>query len=306
MKTMENTGRKPHVLDSIRMPEGRLDWQSRLKKWHSPLSFDERMSWLHTNHYRDGNGPEHFLFYLNIADRYGENPEVFKSSTKDDKHESTAMDGYSSRADLKSRLSKKAFSVLCTEFFTKENGRSPVPYIVVYQDPLFSKLLWFFRPYGGRGGWDNLRPSNTGHLGKNGGQHYVSVANSYAKEFIVDAWAILNSRWFKCWDGDKPKSAIAQPHWELIVDTMDHLNMFDSIGIGQYGPRPLIFKNMVRKVLRENNILIDESRLDDIHVLGKTLEPLVKKGGSLVKYLYMARLHVFDPEKEFDKVWVIP
>ena len=115
---------------------------------------------------------------------------------------------------------------------------------------------------------------------------------------MLDAWNLLNSRWFHCWDCDKPDPKIAKPLLDEIVDIMEQLGMFYDLGIYQHMPRPWVFKSMVSKVLRENNLPVDLSRLDDIGAVGKMLEPLIKKGGCLSKYLYLVRLDVFDPRHE--------
>lgn len=302
MKKQTNAGiGSSHPLDNIKI-HGRNSWDQCLKQWQSPMSFDDRMSWLHTNYHRNGNGPEQFLFYLELADHYGDGSEAF-SKKSSDKEPVFSMSSYASRAELKARLSCKAFTVLCTEFFSSQkDGRSQYPFILPYRDPLFSKLLWFFRPYGGHGGYDNLHPSQTDCLGKDGGKHYIQVSNAFAKKFILDAWQILNSRWY--YGGiphNCPDSAVAQPHWREIVTLLSHLHMIEELGYGQYMPRPWVFKNMVRKLLSENNIEWPDFYVEHIaHLdnLGKILEPLVIKGDLVAKYLYIARLNVHNPKHD--------
>jgi hypothetical protein len=297
MKNEKNDGsRTPHALDGIVMPGGGMSWKERLERWNKPLGFDDRMSWLHTNYHRDGNEPDHFLFYLDIADRYGEEIGEFTQSPKDEEHIFT-LGPYSSRAELKSRLSKKAFAILCTEFFSdQDRGGSQFPFILPYQEPLFSKLLWFFRPYGGHGGWDNLRPRNSKHLGKDGGKHYLPLAEKFAMKFILDAWQILNSRWYYCTDGEKPDPAVAKPHCDTIIKLVLHHRILDTAMFGQYTPRAWVFKKMLRMVFEENTVTFTESDLDNIDVLGKLLEPFVADD-NFAAYLYIARLSVYDTKR---------
>jgi len=282
--------REQHALDTVEIKEGQVTWRERLSRWERPMIFEDRLSWLHTNHVRDGNGPERFIFFLELADRYGER-DVFTQLPNHDKYLVTPK-SYLSVAQLKSRLSKKAFAILCNVFFNKEEP--PCSICVPYQNPLFSKLLWFFRPYGGDGGWDNLRPYTTDGLAKDDGRHYVDVANKFAKEFVLDAWQMLNHHWFKCWDTDEPDPKVAEPHWREIVVLLRHLDMLRIIEDGQYIPIPSVFKKMVRMVLEEHHVTFDEEDLEDIQLVGKLLEPLAKKGDQLARSLNITRLNVND------------
>jgi hypothetical protein len=282
--------REQHALDTVAIKESKVTWRERLSQWERPMIFEDRLSWLHTNHVREGNGPERFIFFLELADRYGER-DVFTQLPNHDKHLITSK-SYLSIAQLKSQLSKKAFAILCNVFFNKEEP--PCPIYVPYQNQLFSKLLWFFRPYGGDGGWDNLRPYTTDGLAKDDGRHYVDIANKFAKEFVLDAWQMLNHHWFKCWDTDEPDPKVAEPHWREIVVLLRHLDMLKIIEDGQYIPIPSVFKKMVGMVLEEHHVTFNKEDLEDIQLVGKLLEPLAKKGDRLARSLNITRLNVND------------
>jgi hypothetical protein len=203
-------------------------------------------------------------------------------------------------ADLKSRISKKAFAILCNAFFNAEEP--PYPYRLPYENPLFSKLLWFFRPYGGDGGWDNLRPRDKDGLGKDGGSHYVCVARDFAHEFVLDAWQLLNHHWYKCWDGGIPNPNVVEPHWCEIVALMRHLDMLENIERGQYIPIPPVFKKVVGMALKENSVTFAEKDLEDTQLVGRLLEPLVKRGDTLARSLNIARLNVNDHDHSSCKI----
>ncbi len=263
--------REAHALDSIVVIKNQKSWEKRVKEWQAPMEFNGRISWLHTNHMREGNGPEKFIFYLEVADGYGDK-DIFRGSNE------------------KWKISQKAFTILCNFFFV--NGEnSPCPFIVPYQEPLFSKLLWFFRPYGGMGGWNNLRPRDTSGLGKDGGRHYLSIARKYAESFVLDAWQLLNRTWYKCWEVN-PDPKVADPHLLQITLLLHHIGMLEHLESRQYTPSPDVFKKLLRAVFLQNTIAWEENSLDDAKYVGTLLEPLVKKEDRLAKALYFARLNV--------------
>lgn len=290
MKNTNNAEKRVgHSLDSIVITKDHLNWEERVNQWNSSMEYDDRVSWLHINHVREGNGPEKFIFYLDLADRYGEE-DIFTGLPGHKEHIFT-LRSYESPALLKSRLSKKAFSILCTEFFSKKEGNAPCPCMVPYKEPLFSKLLWFFRPYRGDGAFDNLRPINTEGLGNDGGRHYVSIANEFARRFALDAWELLNHRW--CHDGG-PDPKVAEEHFCEIVLLLRHLDLLRNMGeLGQYMPTLQVFKKMVQFVLDEKGISFENKSLDDVSDVGKLLEPLVKSGNKLARTLFVTRLNVY-------------
>lgn len=284
--------REPHVLDEVRITE-RKSWQRRLRDWHSPMSFDDRVAWLHINYEREGNGPEQFIFYLELADRYGDGELFRPSKIMSDSHVYT-LRSYDAVFRLKTQLSRKAFAVLCTNFFAEQGeNRGQYPYALPYQQPLFGQLLWFFRPYGGFGGFDNLRPSVTNGLGKDGGEHYVKVARNFAKTFVLNAWDMLNRRWYN--SITKPDPQIADPHAEEIIRLMRHLNLLDNIERGQHMPRLNIFLKMVCMMLeRHEMVKVSPNWLDNKARVRRLLLLGAKEGNPLATALYAVWPHVYD------------
>jgi hypothetical protein len=283
--------REPHALDEIQVLPSSNNWNEQLAKWEKPMTFEDRISWLHTNHVRNGNGPERFIFYLELADRYGES-EVFSVLPDHCGSESSIFTAgsYSSKGGLKTKISVKAFTILCTHFFAED--ASPCPIDLPYKEPLFSKLLWFFRPFGGDGGWDNLRTYNSSRLGKDDGAHYLDVAKGYAMQFVINAWSLLNGKWFLIEDCPPPDSKMVKSHWKEIVALIRHLDLLSIIEYGQYLPTPEVFKKMVRFVLNAEGIGVNEEVLGDASFVGTVLEPFVRKGNKLARVLYVARLNV--------------
>ncbi|MEK7170077.1 MAG: hypothetical protein AAB767_02215 [Patescibacteria group bacterium] len=286
--TETETKIEPHKLDNTILLERSL-WRERLKEWNRPMSFDDRRGWLRVNLVRlvraDNDGTQ-FIFGMEVADRYGEPaPETGAGSKKC----IFTLSGYNSIGELKKRLSQEAFAVICKHYFEKRGFLHILP----YQEPLFSTLLWFFRPYGGFGGWDNLRPHEENCLGKDGGRHYLEVARAFAEEFALNAWALLNKRCFVVSDsGSTPEPTVATPHWWKIVLLLCRLRMLHIIKEGRYVPRPEIFNKLLEKLLTDEAVVHTEADLTNEVWVARTLEPLVQKGTPLAESLYIARLHL--------------
>ena len=302
-KTNSNAERVKHALDLIPIVEKSTEWNERVKSWYKPMSFDERISWLHANQIRgSNNGPEQFIFFLDLADRHGES-KLFDSLPDHTECQFT-LKSYQSLATMKARLSKKAFTILCSTFFADyEEGQGQFPIGLQYQEPLFSKLLWFLRSFGGVGGFDNLRQSDCGGLGKDGGSHYLEVARKFAQRFVLDAWQILNRRWYKLDDGEKPNPTMAWLHFREIVILMRRFDLLENVERGQYGPTVQTFNAMVGMVLEENKVFYLQTDLGSESTMRRHLEHLTKCGDALAKVLYIARLNV--KQTEMDKMFAI-
>lgn len=169
---------------------GDYSWEARINRWLKPMSLQERMAWLHSNWYREGNDPEIFMFYLNLAHGYGDHVEYqatgnIVDSWYNGKRIQDNMAEYMLRA--------KAFTILANNFFNiPEASCNPnYPVLSPYRNPLFTALVSFFEPYDGIGGFDNLRPKYTSNLGKDGGQHYIETTNAFAKRFASKALVML-------------------------------------------------------------------------------------------------------------------
>jgi len=291
MKNKEKlaVGRTPHVLDEIIIPDELLSWEESVGQWHLPMSFDERLAWLNTNHIRRGNGPEQFIFFLELADRYGDR-NLFDSLPGQNKSQRT-LNSYESLAKMKRRLSNRAFAILCNVFFAKREDPE-YPYILPYEDPLFSKLLWFFRSDGEYIGFNNLRPNNTDELGKDGGRHYITCAQEFAKNFAGDAWQMLNRCRYYCHEGPRPKPELAMAHSKEVIDLLLQLDLLDLIEIDQYAPTEEVFQIMLKLRLERSGVQFDVDGLKSDLYVCELLEPLVMAGDKFAKRLYVARLNV--------------
>ncbi|GEM_PF-5310524 len=287
MKNEADEKREPHALDSIEISEGVESWENMLKRWKRPMLYDDRLEWLHKSQKRDGNGPERFLFFLELADRHGEH-RVFDGLPQNTGFRFT-LESYASIVDLKSNLSANAFAILCNNFFAQtEEQKAQYPLMLPYEEPLFSKLLWFFRPFGGYGGYDNLRPYNPERLGKNKGRHYLDVARKFAERFTMNAWSMLNARW-NC-TGQTPDFKPAELYWREIIILMRHFDLLKHIEHGQHVPTSEVFKKMLDLVFEENNIVPEKAY--NFSNCGPILEPLISAGNLLARALYTARLNI--------------
>lgn len=282
--TETNTKTEPHKLDNTILLERSL-WRERIKKWNRPMSFDDRKGWLRANLVREDNDGAQFIFGMEVADRYGEPPPETGAGSK--KCIFTLTAGYKTIGELKRKLGQEAFAVICKHYF----GKKDFPYLLPYQEPLFSTLLWFFRPYGGFGGWDNLRPHEDNCLGKDGGKHYLETACSFAKEFTRNAWSLANRRWYMGTEGDPPSSKMALPHLWDIAMLLRRLDMLRCIEEGQYAPRPDVFMKLLTRMLAENNVQYEPTKLTDQEWQNATLASSVGKD-PLARSLYVARLNL--------------
>lgn len=280
-----NESRESHALDGIEFEHKTPDWEDRVREWNKPMSFDARMQWLHTNGVREGNGPEKVIFYLGIADRYSElNLFIGNGNTH-----CSLSEGSISEKQMRRKLAQKAFAVLTNVFLRQENDYSGFPLSLPYSEPLFSKLLWFFRPFGGLGGWDNLRPRDTTGLGRDGGRHYIDLANKFAGEFAFDAWQLLNDCWSKCWEGS-PYKHVTYNHESEIIMLMRRLNK-ETCMQGQYKPLPNILYRMTRMVIEEytGKPVFDGNLRDKKYVEG-ILRLAVKTQNPFARLVYLVRV----------------
>jgi hypothetical protein len=271
--------REAHALDAISITETR-DWKQKVQVWNGSLPFQDRISWLHQNHVREGNGPEQVIFYLEVADRYGES--IFEG-LRDHKKCLDTGEKYGTVATYKTLLSRKAFEILCTHCFGQEHP--PYPYILPYIEPLFGKFLWFFRPYGGLGGYDNLRPRafDTGTKGKY--SHHLSVANKFAVNFAYDAWSLLNQSWNKCWETD-PNPAVADVHWREIIMLVRRLRLLENMDSPSTAPNRLNFDRMVQMLFGEQDTSYSLGNLSDLQFIRRQIETQMTRGSGFAKDLY--------------------
>lgn len=282
--------RLAHELDDLVFVEDSRSWEDRIKEWKCPMSFDQRMEWLHVNGQREGNGPEKVIFFMKLVDRYGEQ-DLFPPSDSDEKLFFTRTEGVLTIPQMRRRTVQKAFSVLANTFFRQTGEYSGFPYVLPYTEPLFSELLWFFRSYGGLGGFDNLRPSDTKGLGKDGGDHYVRLANDFAKEFIFGAWMLLNNCWNRC-GGIIPKGEVTHGHEREIIMSMLRLDMEDRMQ-GQFKPLASVFKTMFEVLYEESfQTQVPSSSLGDQGFVEQTLRKWAKSGHSLARLMYVVRLDI--------------
>jgi hypothetical protein len=122
----------------------------RLNDWMKPMTLHERVSWLECNWYEGGDGPEIFMFYLNLANGYGDNTELLDSGQQGYGFYYNKVIG---KDKVKIVLKVRAFVVLAKYFFTiPENDREPNYHpMLPYKRPLFGALLEFFRTRSGYG-----------------------------------------------------------------------------------------------------------------------------------------------------------
>ncbi len=296
------TAREPHALDNVVTVNADNQWSRRINQWRRPMEFDERVSWLHTNHARNGNGPERFIFYLELADHYGDHDHFIGDPSEEMSIWTNKM--LMSHWEMKSAFSKHAFMVLSEHFFkpliTGNDG--PCPYEVLYQDPLFSKLVWFFRPYGGYGGFDNLRPmpNSLQSVCKDVGEHYVETVRKYASRFCIDAWYMLNEKWRPGWSvHHTPDPKIAWPLRREIIALMRHLNHIGLIESEQYAPTLKVFKEIILSLCEEDNIQCASEDLDSRLFVNEVIADLARKS-----YPWAASLFVASTKMEWHSVSV--
>lgn len=290
--TMEKVEKRlAHVVDGLAFVDDRRSWADRVKEWGRPMTFDQRMEWLHVNSQREDNGPEKAIFFMKLADRYGER-DLFPSS-KDGSDEIllSRTENVSTIPQMRRRIVQRAFSVLVNTFFRQTEEHCGFPYVLPYTEPLFSELLWFFRPYGELGGFDNLRPRDTERLAKDGGDHYVRLANDFAKDFMFGAWELLNNCWNRSWDIN-PKGKVTHGHEREIIMLVRRLDLMDYMQ-GQLKPIARVFKTMFAILCEENfQTQVPSSDLEDPRFVEQTLRKSAKTGWSFARYLYVARLNV--------------
>lgn len=282
--------RLAHEFDDLVFVEDSRSWEDRVKEWKHPMSFDQRMQWLHINGQREGNGPEKAIFFIKLADRYGER-DLFPPSDGDKKLFFPRTESVLTIPQMRKRLCQKAFSVLANTFFRQTEEYTGFPYVLPYTEPLFSELLWFFRPYDGLGGYDNLRPSDTKGLGKDGGDHYVRLANVFAKDFVFGAWMLLNNCWNRCWETN-PDGKATCGHEREIIMLMRRLDREDSMQ-GQFKPLARVFKTMFSMLYEESfHTRVPSSGLEDQKFIEETLRELAKSGHPLARFMYVVRLDI--------------
>lgn len=289
----EKTAREPHALDAVVTVNANNQWPRRLKQWRRPMEFDERVSWLRTNYARNGNGPERFIFYLELADHYGDTDHFIIDPA--DEESIWTNKSFISRGEMKSAFSKHAFVVLSEHFFKPLviGNDGPCPFDVLYQNPLFSKLIWFFRPYGGYGGFDNLRPTpdSLRSVCKDDGKHYVDMVRKYAGFFCTDAWYILNEKWRPGWDSNRaPDPKIAWPLRREIIALMRHLNRTDMIESDQYVPTQRVFKEIIPSLCEEVGIPCASEHLDSKLFVSEVIAELARKSHPWAASLFVASI----------------
>ena len=290
-ETREET-REPHALDRITLAPDRQDWQAEERVWQNEkLTLKERIGWLHTHSEGVSNSPKQLVFYLDIADRYGE-PNTFMPA----KISGRRLYHVDSITPLQSVLARKAFAVLCSYFFSRDTDPY-YPHPLLYKEPLLSKLLWFFRPYDGNDGWDNLRPREAQGLGKDGGRHYIQTVGTFAKKFALDLWQILNHRWYWLTDW-KPEAETVWPHRGELFALMSRLDglgigFFNLITHGQYAPERKVLDEILRYIFEKEDLPFYPSNSANGNIKAKeTLEGLIIGGHPLAMALYAALLNV--------------
>ena len=283
--------RLPHELDGLTFVEDSRSWEDRVKEWKRPMSFDRRMEWLHTNGHREGNGPEKVIFFIKLADRYGVR-DFFPPSDGRRQIFTSRTGSLLTIPKMRKMICQKAFSILANTFLRQTKDYTAFPYVLPYTEPLFSELLWFFRPYDGLGGFDNLRPSDTDGLGKDGGDYYVSLAKNFANEFMFYAWGLLNNCWNKSWSTN-PDARVVNGHEREIIMLMRRLGRENSMR-GQFKPTAEVFDTMFSMLYEENfDTQVPPADLENKEFVGKTLEGLVRSGhSSFARFLYVVRLEV--------------
>ena len=283
--------RLAHEVDGLAFVKDKRSWEDRVKEWGRPLSFDRRMEWFHVNGQREDNGPEKAIFFMKLADRYGE-PDLFPSPKGGGGELFLPhTGGVFTIPQMRRKVVQKAFSVLANTFFRQTEDYCGFPYVLPYTEPLFSELLWFFRPYDGSGGWDNLRPRDTEGLAKDGGDHYVRMANDFAKNFVFGAWMLLNDCWNRGGETN-PKGEVTRGHEREIVMLMWRLDMENSMQ-GQFKPLARVFKTMF-EILYEGSFhaQVPPTCLEDQKFVEQTLKELAKSGHPLARLMYVVRLDV--------------
>lgn len=152
------------------------------------MTLQERESWLKSNWTRIDNGPDIFIFYLDLANGYGDSSKVVNTKASGSVH-------YVRRdmiflPEVSTFIRQTAFSILANHFF--KQGSEEYPFHLPYTEPLFSHLVGFFKPYNGIGGFDNTRPLSRKFLGKDGGVYYIDNVHRYGSDFAERAFLMLN------------------------------------------------------------------------------------------------------------------
>lgn len=294
MKRNKKAGQKSlkpenHVLDNIIIDNTREEqgWNIRVKEWYVSMSVTERMSWLHANVVRGRwNGPDQFIFFMDVADGYGS--FVFNES-RENGVISTSNPGQCPLWKQKELIAKKAFALLCTNFFPKKDGgEMQFPPALIYQRPLFAKLLWFFRPnvINPMGIISsNLYPRDFSDVGKDGGKYYIEVVRKFATRFVYDAWLILIGKpsLQNCDQG------VVRPHFEEIVRLLCVLDQIDSVfNEDQSRPSKEVFMTMLHLAIKDG--FKDTQSALSVYSMDALLEQLIMRNDKLASALYLARL----------------
>ncbi len=210
-------------IDVVTTP-GENTWEDRVKKWYKPMTLQERETWLRSNWTRIDNGPDIFIFYLDLAHGYGDNVKTVDFKTSDGVY--CVRTDIIHPCEVTTFIRQTAFSVLANHFFKKENDN--YPFDLPYSEPLFSHLVDFFKPYNGIGGFDNLRPSSKKFLGRDGGVHYVDNAYGYAHSFAGNAFLMLNGlNPFPFSEGSSIDFSVAQSRKVDIVSLARRFGIFE-------------------------------------------------------------------------------
>lgn len=229
-----------HVLDGVTIIE-EGSWGDWMKKWEKPQSLSSRISMIHQAFRRerpdDKTLMEKFCFFLEAADQF----DLANHATK-------------------GALATKSFVVLCNHLFDDKKG--DYPYSLPYLEPLFSKLLWFFRRRKAGLINSNIHPQQTHMLGgEKQAKHSLGITREFAERFAIRAWD-SNKAWEYC-DYTKEKLnemwQTTTPHWIEVLDLMERLDLLDYLL--ENLPSKKRYEEMVQHVLREGQQAYNEGTM---------------------------------------------
>lgn len=139
-KEVKEPAGDPHPLFSRKI-RNIIDWKEWLDLWQKANTFEELYGLIQTGFncgtYADDSLEDRICFYFDLADGY--NNEISAQLTGDSRKNQKNIES----------LAKKAFGVLCDNFFASDNEqRQPLWKRFIAKEKIFKKLLWFFRPTG--------------------------------------------------------------------------------------------------------------------------------------------------------------
>lgn len=216
---------EPHVLDDIRITNQSSNWRELMRQWQRPMTLSERLNFIRGMSTPIGNGIDQFIWLLKVADRY--QSEVFRTVNADPRqilHANRVIEN----PQAKSLISICAMKILCSHFF-KVTDSMVYPHRLAYEEPLFSNLMWFFRPM--TPGLLNNLSCRSALLGKDEGAHYREVLHSFASDFARNLWQMLNRRFKPYWDLPTNYEFVdVAKHQKAVTDLMFELGAFNGLG----------------------------------------------------------------------------